>query len=401
MNPFPTPDQLRFKRSLASDIFNQLVASVEEYAIFALDITGNILTWNLGAEKLKGYAEGDVVGTHFSRFYTPEDIARNHPANELRIALNSGKYEEEGWRVRKDGSRFWAYVVITAIRNSEGVVVGFGKVTRDLTEKKRTEDELRLAYASLEFKIQARTKELSEAKLEAEKAVQARDQFFSIASHELKTPLTSLKLYIQARRRRVKKGDYSNFTEDKLDKLCDDDNRQVARLTYLVDKMFDTSKLASGNFSLSIGPVEIVELVEDCVQQMAHYLEEAGNVCTIDTNISKVVGQWDRHRLEQVMVNLLSNACKYAPGKPIAIHISRDSKHVKVSVRDFGRGIPADKVARVFIPFHRLDERLSLDGLGLGLYVCKQIVAAHGGDITVESEPKKGSRFTIELPLHV
>jgi PAS domain S-box-containing protein len=382
----------------SQEIFRLLVDAVEDYAIFALDPTGIISTWNLGAERLKGYTSGEVIGSHFSRFYTASDIERHHPEFELKQAAEIGKYEEEGWRVRKDGSKFWANVVITAMRDKRGALVGYSKVTRNLTERKIAEDQLKEAYAQLEHRIEERTKELSIAKAKAESAVKARDEFFSIASHELKTPLSSLKLQVQMRKRNVLKGNLSDFAPDKLLELCEDDEKQVARLDFLVENMMDISKLTSGIFSLSLETFDLVELTQDIVKRMEAALLETGNRCTIHSPKS-IVGVWDRHRLEQVISNLLSNASKYAPGKPVELTLTSDSKEVTLKCRDEGRGISKKDQERIFVPFERVDDDGGTSGLGLGLYIVRQICEAHRGNIRVDSEVGQGTLFEVTLPI--
>ncbi|HET7596209.1 MAG TPA: PAS domain-containing protein, partial [Burkholderiales bacterium] len=125
------------------DVFSKLVAQIRDYAIFLLSPEGTILSWNLGAQIIKGYTTGEIVGKHFSIFYPPEAIAREWPERELRTAAADGRFEDEGWRVRKDGSRFWANVILTALRDDDGRVIGFSKVTRDLTIRRSNEEKLR------------------------------------------------------------------------------------------------------------------------------------------------------------------------------------------------------------------------------------------------------------------
>lgn len=376
--------------------FRIMVEGVEDYAVFMLTPDGNVATWNKGAERTKGYIAEEIIGHHFSRFYPEEDLKANKPARELVVAEFVGKFEDEGWRIRKDGTRFWANVVITAMRDKQGALVGFSKVTRDLTERKKGEDALREAYAGLETRIELRTLELSREKNKAEAAVKARDQFFSIASHELKTPLSSLKLQVQLRKRSVAKGDFSDFAPDKLTELCEDDERQIERLAFLVDNMMDISKLTSGNFALSLETFDLSSLVIDVVKRMESSLNESGNVCTVNAG-GHFTGTWDRHRMEQVLTNLLSNAGKYAPGKPVEISLSADPEHVTIEVRDHGNGIAKSDQRRLFIPFERVKNENNVSGLGLGLHISKQIVEAHQGTIELNSELGSGTTFRIQL----
>ena len=178
--------------------FRLLVSAVKEYAIFMLDPNGNVATWNDGAQWLKGYEPQEIIGQHFSRFYPEEDICAKKPEWELEEAILTGRFEDEGWRIRKDGTRFWANVIITATRNEKGKLIGFSKVTQDLTKRRRLEEKLRRSNEELDHKVKERTYQL-------EQAIQARDEFTGIISHELKTPITSLKLQVEMALRQLKR----------------------------------------------------------------------------------------------------------------------------------------------------------------------------------------------------
>src|SRR5580693_10394019 len=154
--------------------FRLLVDAVSDYALLMLDPSGNVVSWNTGAERIKGYKADEIIGRHFSCFYLPEAIAKGHPEAELRIAAADGRYVEEGWRVRKDGSRFLAEVVITAIRNNNGELAGFAKVTRDITERRKLDQQLR------------------KAKETAELADTAKGHFLANMSHEIRTPMNGV-----------------------------------------------------------------------------------------------------------------------------------------------------------------------------------------------------------------
>ena len=281
-----------------------------------------------------------------------------------------------------------------------GELRGFAKVTRDLTERKKAEEALKEANVNLEARVKERTKELNESRLRAEEAVKARDQFFSMASHELKTPLSSLKMQVQLRKRKLSKGDFSDFSPEKLNELCRDDERQILRLAELVDRMLDISKLSTGRFELALEVVELTELVNETYKRIEPILKESGNELSVTTT-QKVKGTWDKLRIEQVLSNLLTNAAKYAPGKPIEIEIDADEKFVTMKVTDHGKGIEKADQEKIFGLFEQLDVKNKASGLGLGLYISKRIIEAHQGSIRVESEPGKYCTFIIELPLHL
>ena len=380
--------------------YRLLVDNITDYALILLDPKGRVTSWNIGAERITGYSRKEILGAHFSRFYSKAHLTDGRPENELKVAAETGRFEEEAIRVRKDGTEYWANVVLTTIKDDFGTIRGFSKVTRDLSERKKAEDELLSAYAGLEKSVEQRTLELSEAKASAERAVKARDQFFSIASHELKTPLSSLKMQAQLRKRSVLKGDFSDFAPDRLIELCDDDERQISRLVFLVDNMMDISKLTSGNFVICLEPVELNELIEDVMNRMEPILREAGNTCVLNAS-KKIIGNFDPYRLEQVLTNLLSNAAKYAPGSPIEIELEGKMDLATIKVTDHGPGISKDNQKRVFLPFERANDGLGGSGLGLGLYILKEIVEAHNGTISIHSEPPRGSTFTVELPTNL
>lgn len=372
--------------------FRLMVNIVKEYAIFMLDTDGNVASWNEGARRINGYEAEEVIGTHFSRFYLPQDIARNHPQEELRIAGETGKYEEEGWRIKKDGSTFWANVVITRLDDSFGNHIGFVKVTRDLTERKKAEEQLQRANEYLEKRVQERTSEL-------EVAVKVRDEFLSIASHELKTPLTSLKLQLQLSRKRVNKiADDDSATALEVIQSLENCLRQTNSLAKLIDDLLDVTRIQSGKMPLELGEVKLSMLIKDVVGRFTDSLANAG--CTVNINLDdRIKGNWDYSRLEQVVVNILSNAIKYAPGTPIDITSMVTNNRAVFSIRDYGCGINKEKHSEIFERFTRVHTDKNVGGLGLGLYIVSRIIEAHKGTIEVESEPGKGSRFTIQLPL--
>jgi PAS domain S-box-containing protein len=379
--------------------FRLMVESVQDYAIFMLDPEGRVATWNRGAERNKGYTGTEIIGQHFSVFYPKADVASGKPAFELREAIKNGRFEDEGWRVRKDGSLFWANVIISPFYDNNNTLLGFSKVTRNLTERKKAEDALREAYADLEKRIERRTKDLSIAKAKAEAAVKIRENFFSMASHELKTPLSSLKMQAQIRKRNVLRGNLNDFKPENLLELCNDDERQIDRLSFLVDNMLDISKLTSGALTLVREDFYLNDVVTDVVTHLTPLLEQSGNTCSMTAD-EKVKGVWDRHRLEQVFTNLLSNAGKYAPGKPVEIHISQTGGIAKVAIKDYGRGISEQDQSRIFKAYERVSDNGQTSGLGLGLFITKQIVEAHQGDMIVESKPGVGTTFVVELPLN-
>lgn len=357
---------------LSEERFRFLVENVRDYAIFLLDPTGHVMSWNAGAELAKGYRAREIIGAHFSTFYREEDVRAGKCEMELEGAIRDGRYEDEGWRVRKDGTEFWANVVITALRDETGRLLGFAKVTRDLTERRQLEDQ-RVRFAH------------------AQEGIRLRDEFLSIVSHELKTPLTGLQLQIESLERRI--GETDPRTAAKL--------RQAAasgeRLAGLIESLLDVSRISTGRFVLSPMPFDLAEVVEEIVDTFRAAADKAG--CVLRVTTIPIQGHWDRVRIGQVITNLLSNAIKYAGRGTIEIGLSRSGGEAELIVRDHGPGIPVHDLARVFERFERASSLRHYGGLGVGLYVVREIVHAHGGSVSAENAPDGGARFMIRIPV--
>ena len=353
--------------------FRVMVQSVKDHAIFMLDPQGNVATWNAGAERINGYLPGEIIGKHFSAFYLPQDVASGKCERELQVAERDGQFEEEGWRVRKDGGRFWASVVIEPLRALDGSLLGFAKVTRDLTER-RAADEERLQL------------------LQTQEALRLRDEFLSIASHELKTPLTALLLQLQTLLQSVQDAD------EKLRRRAERAYRSGDRLTDLVEMLLDVSRIATGKFTLEKSPTDLGAILADIVERFDD--QAARQRCVVSLRmVSPVLGRWDGLRLDQVITNLLANALKYAAGHPIDLVGATDGANGIIEVRDQGPGISRPDQERIFQRFERASSPRHFGGLGLGLYVARQICEAHGGTLTLSDVQPHGVCFRVTLPL--
>jgi PAS domain S-box-containing protein len=353
--------------------FRLLVATVRDYAIFMLDTGGFIVSWNAGAQRLKGYTEQDILGRHFSIFYSKEDVASRKPQVELEIAVRDGRVEDEGLRYRKDGTRFWANVVITALYDASGAHRGFAKVTRDLTERRRADEE-RVRHA------------------QTQEALRLRDEFLSIASHELRTPLNVLTLSLQTIELTLPQE--LTAVRGRLDKA----QAQLARLAELVNRLFDVTRISEGKMLLTLGSTDLSAVLKEAVDGCLAGANKAGSEIRLMMP-DELEAEIDRIRVHQLVTNVVDNAIKYGRGGPIHVELARAGRFAIIRVRDEGIGIAADRLGRIFDRFEQAVPDRAGGGLGLGLYIAKQIADAHAGTITVNSTPNEGSTFEIALPL--
>ena len=350
-----------------------------------LDPAGVIVTWNEGAQRIKGYKATEVIGRHFSIFYPPAEVRNRKPDWELEVAKREGRYEEEGWRLRKDGTRFWANVIITALRDETGRLRGFGKVTRDLTEWKRIED-LRNAERDAEVtRLHAHADRMAE--LERTKA-----DFLNLASHELRGPMTVIRGYNSM----LADGTVSPGQFASVARLLD---LKLAQMDRLIEQMLETARLEHDDLELAQETFDLRFVVQEQIDILRPLTRDHRLV--LDAGDPAPLVRGDRTRISTVVANFLDNAIKYSPdgGEIRCSACLRDSRAI-VSVRDEGLGIAPEHMPRLFSRFGRLptEENMNIPGTGLGLFLCKEIANRHGGDITVRSKPGVGSEFTLTLP---
>lgn len=364
----------------SEEIFHLLVNSVKDYAIIMLDTEGAIATWNAGAERIYGYREQEILGKHFSALL-PKESKRSQVLDiGFKCALEDGRYEEEAFRARKTGEPYWASVITYPLWGPDKKLRGFAKITRDISERKKAEDERNDLLERLK------------------NAVKMRDEFISIASHELKTPVTSIKLQSDALDRLMEKVGAESIDPERIRKLIKTNKQQSQRLTRLVDDMLDLTRINSGKLDIKREPIDLQQTVAELVDRFRGQLAQTQS--PIDVQIDPGIrGYWDRIRFEQVVDNLLSNAIKYGSGKPIRLKALSRGGRVTLTVQDHGIGIPEEAHERIFNRFERAVPVTHISGFGLGLYIAKRIIAAHGGKIWVRSEPGKGATFVVELPL--
>lgn len=364
--------------------YKLLVESVEDYAIFLLDSGGHIISWNKGAQKTKGYRKSEILGKHFSDFYTPEDKQARKPERELEIAKQFGRVEDEDWRVRKDGSRFWANVVITALWDKAGKLVGFAKVTRDLTERKQHEDDLRKANNLLR-----------QQQYELTKLNESKDEFISLASHQLRTPATAIKQLLGII--------LQNFHVDLdhtlpiIQKAYDANDRQIS----IVNSLLQVAQLDAGKINLNKTVIDVKELLKDVIDEQSDTYSSRSQTLKFSCVKKPVRIVGDARYLRMAFENIIDNASKYTRDKgKIAVSISKDDQHVCVSVSDTGVGIPKESIPELFVKFKRIPNELTqkVSGSGLGLYWVREVITLHGGNVDVASEPRVGTTFVVSLP---
>jgi PAS domain S-box-containing protein len=347
-----------------------LIEAVEDYAIFLLDTNGRVASWNTGAQRIKGYRADEIIGEHFRVFYPEELRAKRWPEEELRRAREEGRFEEEAPRLRKDGSVFWANVVISPVYDSAGVLRGYAKVTRDLTDRKRVE--------ALEL---------------AERQTQ---EFLAMLAHELRNPLAPIGNALSLLRCRPTTDPGELWVRDVL-------QRQTAHLSRLVDDLLDVSRITRSALVLDRKPVDARTLLRQAADASVQWFEARRHALSVSLPEERLMVEADEVRLSQIVQNLLHNAAKYTPdGGRIELAARRDGKEVVVSVRDNGVGMTADVLASAFELFSQARQGLdrAQGGLGVGLTLVQRLAKMHGGSVEARSDgPGHGSEFLVRLPL--
>jgi PAS domain S-box-containing protein len=349
--------------------FRLLVEGVRDYAIFMLDPEGNVASWNAGAQLNKGYAAEEIIGRHFSMFYPRDVVESGWPDRELELALERGSFEDEGWRLRKDGSRFWASVVITALHDDEGRHIGFAKVTRDLTERRRVrtlEDEGRRITT-----------------------------FIAMLGHELRNPLAPIMNAVSIMQ-------LEHLESARLRMCRDIIARQLQQMVRLIDDLLDVGRITSGKIKLDFEPVLLDNVVTDAVEMVQPLVDQHQHVLSVSLGEAPLWVLGDRARLLQVASNLLNNAAKYTqPRGRIEVALRRNGGHAELWIKDNGPGIPPQRLKDIFNLFVQVEHRPDNGGLGLGLSLVQQLVTLHRGEVSAFStgEHGKGSEFVVRLPM--
>jgi PAS domain S-box-containing protein len=349
--------------------FRLLLEGVKDYAIFMLDRDGRVASWNGGAQRMKGYSAQEIIGQHFSAFYSRDALDKKWPEQELAMAREHGRFEDEGQRVRKNGTTFWAHVVVTPLYDAQGSLMGYAKVTRDLTDRKRVEA--------------------------LEKAERQTNEFLAMLAHELRNPLAPISNALNLLSRKPA----SDATEEWVREVL---QRQTGQMSRLVDDLMDVSRITRSAISLVRKPVDMRHVARVAADASLQWMEERRHALSLDLPDHELVVLGDEARLVQVMQNLLDNAAKYTPeGGRIEVRARREDGAVLVAVQDNGIGMENEMLRSAFDLFRQ--GRQGLDrpegGLGVGLTLVQRLVAMHGGTVEAFSAgPGMGSEFRLRLP---
>jgi PAS domain S-box-containing protein len=347
-----------------------LIDSVKDYALFMLDPEGRVTSWNAGAERIKGYKASEIIGRHFSAFYPEEARRRKWPEQELAVAKEKGHFEDEGLRVRKDGTTFWANVVLSPVFSDSGELLGYAKVTRDLTDQKRVEA--------------------------LEKAEKQTNEFLAMLAHELRNPLAPIRNALQLLAKKPTADPAELWVREVL-------QRQTVQMTRLVDELLDASRVTRSTVSLSKTRLDLCKLVRDAVDASAQWMQTRQHSLVVSLPDEKLEIDADPVRLNQVIQNLLHNAAKFTPnGGRIEIGAERDGDQALVRVKDNGVGMTPPMLKSAFDLFKQGQQGIDRPegGLGIGLTLAERLVLLHGGTIEARSKgPGQGSEFIVRLPV--
>jgi PAS domain S-box-containing protein len=364
--------------------FRLLLEAVQDYAIFMLDAEGHIASWNPGAQRVKGYTAEEIIGQHFRVFYPPERQAQQHPEHELEIALREGHYEEEGWRIRKDGSRFWANVVLTTVYDESGRHVGFAKVTRDITERRRTAEEREHAAVAL---VEAND-ELEAVNDRLRRVADDQSQFLAVTAHELRTPVGVLGGSAEMLTKH-----WAELTDEERSDILQGMSTSAARLRRLLGDLLTASRLERRVLELNPTPVNVARVVNDAVSTVrrTHPGVEVRVAGTPDVEVLA-----DADRLAQSLDNLVGNALRHG-ASPVEVNVRPQPATVEIRVSDVGPGVAVEMQPRLFERFATGD---SAGGTGLGLFIVRELARAQGGDASYEPSTRErpAGSFVISLP---
>jgi PAS domain S-box-containing protein len=350
--------------------FRLLIEGVADYAIYMLDPEGLVTSWNTGAERIKGYSRQEILGKHVSRFYTAEDQAAGMPWEEIAAARRTGRVEAEGWRVKKDGERFWARTVLSALHDAEGRLLGFAKVTQDLSDRRHIQH--------------------------LENAARNVNEFIAMLAHELRNPLAPIRNAVHVMSR-------IQGADPALQAMRDTIDRQSAQLARIVDDMLDIARITRGSLAVRHARLDLADVLGQAVETSKPVIDASRHGLALEIPPEPIAVWGDAHRLSQLFANILNNAARYtAEGGKITLSVQRQGHEAVIRITDTGRGIEPELLHRIFDMFVQGRTQLQRvgGGLGVGLALARRIAELHGGSVEARSEGKdRGSQFTVRLPI--
>jgi len=374
--------ELRLRAS--EERFRTLVHNIRDYAICMLDVDGKISEWTEGATKVTGYTSKSAIGRHFSMLYTPEDVQRGLPDALLKQARETGRVELEGWRVRKDGTRFWANAITTPIRDGNGTLVGYSKISRDLSEQKELLEQREHLLA-----------EATAARADAEQANLAKDEFLITLSHELRTPLAPILLWARALRE-------GSVPAHEIERAIEAIVLSAESQLQLIEDLRDLSRLKSGRVQLDLHINSVEEVARAAIEVIMPSARGKGVTVRLDLAPDLGHAVLDRGRFQQALWNLLSNAVKFTPeGGHVSLSVRKEDGQLVVIVADDGAGIEASFLPHLFQRFRQAETpgRHRYGGLGVGLALCRYLIELHGGTVEGTSAgPGRGAVFKVRIP---
>ena len=372
------------KQKLAESLQTNFINQIKDYAIFAMDTKGFVVTWNKGAERLKGYSEKEIIGEFYGMLFPEAYQQAGKPDEELALALQNGVYEAQDWRRRKDGSHFWADVTLTPIYSDDGQHIGFTKVTGDITKQKEMQDKLAERHDALKNT----NSELQKINLDL-------DNFVYTASHDLRTPITNIEGIMM-----LVKEDLSetNCLSPETEKMLQHAMNSVERFKRTIKDLAEVSKLQKDAMErLSDEIINIKEVYDDIIADLDYQLNQEGVFIKTDFQVHQL--KFSRKNFRSILYNLISNAIKYQSQDRdciIEIETRLEDTLVVLKVKDNGLGIDNKHQSKLFTMFKRFHDHV--EGTGIGLYMVKRIIENAGGRIEVASEKGVGSEFKVYFP---
>ena len=357
--------------------FDLLATDAKEYAVFLVGLDGHLLCWNAGAERIFGYQSNEIIGQHFSRFFSPEDILTGQPEHELKTALADGRADSNCWQVRKDGTRFWCQATVTPLLDENKQARSFARVMHDLTESEAVQAQRKRADGLAE-------------------ANRSKEEFMALLSHELRSPLSPILNALNILRQ-------MRTNDPIIEQAGNIIDRQVGVMVRLVDDLLDISRITKGKLRLTKEQVELRVVVNHAAETARPFMDARKHDFSVSLPTEPIWVEADPARMEQVVVNLLNNAAKYTDtGGLIRMTVSQEGDEAVIRVRDNGVGIAPELLPHIFELFTQVDGSLgrSYGGLGIGLALARNLVEMHEGRLQASSAGLgKGCEFTIKLPV--